>query len=69
VYSNKKTEKCRGLEDQQKEVKQYKSEKRKWLMSLGYRVWGVMGDQWSSFAGCPLPRRTFKLPNSIYYVA
>ncbi|CAH8336862.1 unnamed protein product [Eruca vesicaria subsp. sativa] len=59
----------RGLEDEQKEVKQYKSEKRTWLTSLGYRVWGVMADQWSSFAGCPLPKRTFKLPNSIYYVA
>ncbi|CAN8311184.1 unnamed protein product [Cochlearia groenlandica] len=58
----------RGLEDEQKEVKRYTSEKREWLMSLGYRVWGVMGDQWSSFEGCPLPKRTFKLPNSIYYV-
>ncbi|CAN8295715.1 unnamed protein product [Cochlearia groenlandica] len=59
----------RGSEDEQKKVKQYNSEKRTWLMSLGYRVRGVMGDQWSSFAGCPLPKRTFKLPNSIYYVA
>ncbi|KAG2242920.1 hypothetical protein Bca52824_095238 [Brassica carinata] len=58
-----------GLEDEHKDVKQYMSEKRAWLMSLGYRVWGVMGSQWSSFAGCPLPKRTFKLPNSIYYVA
>ncbi|XP_010542903.1 PREDICTED: acid phosphatase 1-like [Tarenaya hassleriana] len=59
----------RGLEDEKKQVRQYKAEMRTWLASQGYRIWGVMGDQWNSFAGCPSPKRTFKLPNSIYYVA
>ncbi|XP_010522559.1 PREDICTED: acid phosphatase 1-like [Tarenaya hassleriana] len=59
----------RGVEDEKKQVGQYKAGVRKWLESQGYRVWGVMGDQWNSFSGCPSPKRTFKLPNSIYYVA
>ncbi|KAG7532824.1 Acid phosphatase class B-like [Arabidopsis thaliana x Arabidopsis arenosa] len=59
----------RGEEDEKKSVSQYKADLRSWLTSLGYRVWGVMGAQWNSFSGCPVPKRTFKLPNSIYYVA
>ncbi|CAN8267650.1 unnamed protein product [Cochlearia groenlandica] len=59
----------RGEEEEKKSVSQYKADKRAWLISLGYKVWGVMGAQWNSFAGCPVPKRTFKLPNSIYYVA
>ena len=60
---------CRGEEEEKKSVTQYKADVRTWLTSLGYRVWGVMGAQWNSFAGCPVPKRTFKLPNSIYYIA
>ncbi|KAF8093125.1 hypothetical protein N665_0390s0032 [Sinapis alba] len=59
----------RGEENEKKSVSQYKADVRAWLTSLGYKVWGVMGAQWNSFAGCPVPKRTFKLPNSIYYVA
>ncbi|CDY13132.1 BnaA09g16850D [Brassica napus] len=59
----------RGEEEEKKSVTQYKADVRTWLTSLGYRVWGVMGAQWNSFAGCPVPKRTFKLPNSIYYIA
>ncbi|KAF3540058.1 hypothetical protein F2Q69_00023469 [Brassica cretica] len=59
----------RGEEEEKKSVTQYKADVRTWLTSLGYKVWGVMGAQWNSFAGCPVPKRTFKLPNSIYYIA
>uniref|UniRef100_A0A1J3FJU0 Acid phosphatase 1 n=1 Tax=Noccaea caerulescens TaxID=107243 RepID=A0A1J3FJU0_NOCCA len=59
----------RGEEEEKKSISHYKADVREWLTSLGYRVWGVMGAQWNSFAGCPVPKRTFKLPNSIYYIA
>ncbi|KAF5193786.1 Acid phosphatase [Thalictrum thalictroides] len=59
----------RGLEDAGKNVQSYKAEQRKRLKDDGYRIWGIVGDQWSSFEGAPSARRTFKLPNSLYYVA
>ncbi|KAJ4728312.1 putative Acid phosphatase 1 [Melia azedarach] len=59
----------RALEDEYKKVKQYKAEVRKRLVNEGYRIWGIIGDQWSSLAGHPRPKRTFKLPNSIYYLS
>ncbi|XP_059626077.1 acid phosphatase 1-like [Cornus florida] len=59
----------RGLEDEYKQVQNYKAEARKRLVEEGYRVWGILGDQWSSFDGHPSAKRTFKLPNSLYYVS
>lgn len=59
----------RGLEDEYKKVQQYKAQVRKRLVKEGYRIWGVVGDQWSSFEGLPKPKRTFKLPNSMYYLS
>ncbi|XP_058207982.1 acid phosphatase 1-like isoform X2 [Rhododendron vialii] len=59
----------RGLEDEYKEVQSYKAEVRKRLVEEGYRIWGIIGDQWSSFDGLPAAKRTFKLPNSLYYVS
>ncbi|KAJ8899527.1 hypothetical protein K2173_018501 [Erythroxylum novogranatense] len=59
----------RGLEDQLQKVQQYKSDARKRLVDEGYRIWGIMGDQWSSVEGLPSVERTFKLPNSIYYIS
>ncbi|XP_057431603.1 acid phosphatase 1-like [Lotus japonicus] len=50
-------------------VKKYKSDVRKQLMNDGYRIWGIVGDQYSSFEGIPSAGRAFKLPNPIYYVA
>lgn len=58
----------RGLDDEYKKVHNYKAEARKRLVDEGYRLWGIIGDQWSSFDGYPVPERTFKLPNSMYYV-
>ncbi|RWR81193.1 Acid phosphatase Class B [Cinnamomum micranthum f. kanehirae] len=59
----------RGSEDSDKEVQKYKAEQRKMLIEGGYRIWGIVGDQWSSLLGLPNAKRTFKLPNSLYYVS
>ncbi|KAK4418430.1 Acid phosphatase 1 [Sesamum alatum] len=59
----------RDLEDENKHVKNYKAEARKRLVNEGYRIWGIIGDQWSSFDGSPSAKRTFKLPNSLYYIS
>ncbi|KAK6141508.1 hypothetical protein DH2020_024753 [Rehmannia glutinosa] len=59
----------RGLEDENKKVQNYKAEARKRLVKDGYRIWGIIGDQWSSFDGTPTAKRTFKLPNSLYYIS
>ncbi|XP_010264908.1 PREDICTED: acid phosphatase 1 [Nelumbo nucifera] len=56
-------------EDGCQEVQKYKAEKRKQLIDKGYRIWGIVADQWSSLKGLPTAKRTFKLPNSLYYVA
>lgn len=50
-------------------VKKYKSDVRKQLMNEGYRIWGIVGDQYSSIEGIPSLTRAFKLPNPMYYVA
>ncbi|XP_023532753.1 acid phosphatase 1-like [Cucurbita pepo subsp. pepo] len=59
----------RGLEDEGKEVQKYKIKARQRLVDEGYHIWGIVGDQWSSFEGLPAADRRFKLPNSMYYVA
>ncbi|KAJ6687218.1 ACID PHOSPHATASE-LIKE PROTEIN [Salix purpurea] len=59
----------RGLEDDFMKVQQYKSEARRALTKEGFRIWGIVGDQWSSVEGLPGAGRTFKLPNSMYYLS
>ncbi|KAJ6771424.1 PLANT ACID PHOSPHATASE [Salix koriyanagi] len=59
----------RGPDDELNEVQQYKANVRKQLISNGYRIWGIVGDQYSSFEGLPSVRRSFKLPNPFYYVS
>ncbi|KAL1536160.1 acid phosphatase 1-like [Salvia divinorum] len=59
----------RGAEDEKKEIDSFKADVRKQLMSSGYRIWGILGDQWSSIQGPPTAQRAFKLPNPLYYVA
>lgn len=58
----------REPKDELKGVQQYKSDVRKQLNENGYRIWGVVGDQYSSIQGLPTPKRTFKLPNPLYYI-
>ncbi|KAL3828085.1 hypothetical protein ACJIZ3_016887 [Penstemon smallii] len=59
----------RNLKDENKYVQNYKAGARKKLINEGYRIWGIVGDQWSSFDGTPSANRTFKLPNSFYYIS
>ncbi|CAL5208077.1 unnamed protein product [Lathyrus oleraceus] len=60
----------RGVADEYVSVQKYKSDVRKELIKNGgYRIWGILGDQYSSIEGIPSPRRAFKLPNPMYYVA
>lgn len=46
----------------------YKSEKRNEMVQEGYRILGNSGDQWSDLLGSPMPSRSFKLPNPMYYI-
>uniref|UniRef100_A0A803L3K3 Acid phosphatase 1 n=3 Tax=Chenopodium quinoa TaxID=63459 RepID=A0A803L3K3_CHEQI len=46
----------------------YKSEIRRQIMELGYRIWGNVGDQWSDLQGNFSGDRTFKFPNPMYFV-
>lgn len=59
----------RGQEDECKSAQGFKAEVRSKLISKGYRILGIVGDQWSSIEGLPSAKRTFKLPNPLYYVA
>ncbi|XP_023522071.1 acid phosphatase 1-like [Cucurbita pepo subsp. pepo] len=53
--------------DEEKDVEKYKSDVRRRLVKGGYCIWGILGDQYSSLEGTPSGRRTFKLPNPMYY--
>nr|XP_043628485.1 acid phosphatase 1-like [Erigeron canadensis] len=55
--------------DMKTTVEEYKTHVRSELIKDGYRIWGILGDQWSSINGIPTAKRAFKLPNSLYYVA
>ncbi|XP_004141163.1 acid phosphatase 1 [Cucumis sativus] len=56
----------RGPNDDKKNI-EYKSEKRAELVNQGYTIQGSSGDQWSDLMGFALAKRSFKLPNPIYY--
>nr|KYP32624.1 Acid phosphatase 1 [Cajanus cajan] len=47
----------------------YKSAIRKAIEGEGYRIWGNVGDQWSDLQGECLGKRTFKLPNPMYFIS
>ncbi|PKA59422.1 Acid phosphatase 1 [Apostasia shenzhenica] len=49
-------------------VQKYMSEERKKMVNEGYRLWGMAGAQWSSLLGHPKAKRTFKVPNPMYYI-
>ncbi|KAK8583738.1 hypothetical protein V6N13_109134 [Hibiscus sabdariffa] len=46
----------------------FKSEKRSEMVEAGYRILGNSGDQWSDLLGAGPSRRSFKLPNPMYYI-
>lgn len=48
----------------------YKSKKRTELVEVeGYRIIGNVGDQWSDLLGTNVGKRTFKIPDPLYYIA
>ncbi|KMZ67682.1 Acid phosphatase-like protein [Zostera marina] len=59
----------RGDGDGGKTNVKYKSEKRAMLESEGYTIHGCSGDQWSDLSDSPTAKRSFKLPNPMYYIA
>ncbi|KAK4280960.1 hypothetical protein QN277_012511 [Acacia crassicarpa] len=54
--------------DQGKPATIYKSERRQELVNEGYRIHGSSGDQWSDLLGFAVARRSFKLPNPMYFI-
>lgn len=60
---------CRDPDNELGSVEKYKSDVRKQLIKNGYRIWGILGDQYSGIEGPPSGIRGFKLPNPMYYVA
>lgn len=59
----------RGPSDQGTLATTYKSEKRRELEDEGYTIHGCSGDQWSDLLGFSMGKRSFKLPNPMYYIA
>ncbi|KAH7511528.1 hypothetical protein FEM48_ZijujUnG0006000 [Ziziphus jujuba var. spinosa] len=47
----------------------YKSAQRENLEESGYRIVGNIGDQWSDLLGTHVGKRTFKLPDPLYYIS
>ncbi|WOK95384.1 acid phosphatase 1-like [Canna indica] len=58
----------RSEEDDSSCAEEYKAKERTKLVHDGYRLWGIVGSQWSSLGGYTTARRIFKLPNPMYYV-
>ncbi|CAL9759264.1 unnamed protein product [Musa acuminata subsp. burmannicoides] len=57
----------RSPEDNYSSAETYKAAEREKLVHEGYRLWGIVGSQWSSLGGYTTARRIFKLPNPLYY--
>ncbi|KAG8367312.1 hypothetical protein BUALT_Bualt16G0059200 [Buddleja alternifolia] len=68
-YTNWKRLILRGDSDQGKLASVYKSEKRKEIEDEGYIIRGNSGDQWSDLMGFAVAKRSFKLPNPLYFIA
>ncbi|XP_010047662.2 acid phosphatase 1 [Eucalyptus grandis] len=68
-YSDWKRLILRNATDQGKPATVYKSEKRSELESQGYTIHGSSGDQWSDLLGFAIAKRSFKLPNPMYYIS
>ncbi|KAL1563277.1 acid phosphatase 1-like [Salvia divinorum] len=59
----------RGKSDEGTLASVFKSEKRKEIEDAGYIIHGSSGDQWSDLMGFAVARRSYKLPNPLYYIA
>ncbi|XP_057851090.1 acid phosphatase 1 isoform X1 [Cryptomeria japonica] len=58
----------RTKDEMQMNVQAYKSKQRLQLESMGLRIKGVIGDQWSDIRGPAVGNYTFKLPNPLYNI-
>lgn len=68
MEQNYKIHVIRGSDDEGKKATEYKSEKRAELVKQGYTIQGSSGDQWSDLIGFAIAKRSFKLPNPMYYI-
>ncbi|XP_065851179.1 acid phosphatase 1-like [Euphorbia lathyris] len=68
-YTNWERLILRNSTDEVKTAIEYKSEKRQELVDEGYIIHGSSGDQWSDLLGYAVAKRSFKLPNPMYYIA
>ncbi|XP_073278887.1 acid phosphatase 1-like [Primulina huaijiensis] len=68
-YSNWERLILRQNDDQGKPATIYKSERRKALQDEGYIIHGNSGDQWSDLTGFSVAKRSFKLPNPLYFIS
>ncbi|KAG0576611.1 hypothetical protein KC19_5G093800 [Ceratodon purpureus] len=48
-------------------VVEFKTKARLELEQKGFRIWALIGDEWSDLRGQAIGKRVFKLPNSLYY--
>ncbi|KAE8705868.1 HAD superfamily isoform 2 [Hibiscus syriacus] len=58
----------RGASDRGIPATVYKSERRSVMSNGGYKIHGSSGDQWSDLLGFAVEKRSFKLPNPMYYI-
>lgn len=67
-YTGWKTLVLRLPDEENLTADEYKSKHRKRLEEEGYRIKSCLGDQWSDCSGESAGKRTFKLPNPMYYI-
>lgn len=67
-YSGWKMLIMRPEDDLQTDVQTFKSKQRLYLESLGFRIQGAIGDQWSDISGPAVGNFTFKMPNPLYHI-
>jgi hypothetical protein len=58
----------RSEDELQMDIQTFKSKQRLDLESLGFRIKGVIGDQWSDISGPAVGNHTFKMPNPLYHI-
>lgn len=67
-YSGWKMLIMRSEDELQMDIQTFKSKHRIYLESLGFRIKGAIGDQWSDISGPAVGNRTFKMPNPLYHI-
>lgn len=67
-YSGWKMLIMRSEDELHMDIQTFKSKQRLYLENLGFRIKGVIGDQWSDISGPAVGNRTFKMPNPLYHI-